>query len=520
MAAADDGWDAIVVGGGHNGLICAAYLARAGVKTLLLERRLILGGACVTEAIAGAPDHYVSTGAAQLGNLRPEIVADLDLAAHGYELLLPDPLSVFPLPDGRRLALWQDPARTLAEVAAFSARDAAALPTFQRELGRVVDLLEPLLYADDVPDLNRVEDAFRSAGAADLLRPWLLGSMWDLVQDRFETGVVQAMLGFTSTFGTNAGPRDPGTAYVMAHHMFGATAGVKGRAGYVRRGMGGLAEALARAARGFGATLRTDAEVAEIEVTHSIARAVRLAGGERLTARHIVSNADPRRTFLGLVGERALSPGFADAVRGLRLNGVAAKVNVALDALPRFAACPDLTPARVSLCPSLDYVDAAWQQAKAGRLSERPFMTVHMQSAIDPSLAPAGRHTLTCYAQYFPHDLNPALGGWAAQRERCGTLVLDTVAAYAPDLYDRIAAVEVMAPPDLETRFAMTGGHQFHGELLAGNLFDQRPAPGCLGARTPVAGLYLCGAGAHPGGCVWGAPGQRAALAVIADRST
>ena len=451
--------------------------------------------------------------------MRPEIIADLELAAHGYELLLPDPLSVFPLPDGRRLALWQDPERTRAEVAAFSERDAAALPGFQRELAQVVDLLEPMLYADDVPDLNRIEDEFRRAGARDLFRPWLQGSMWDLVKDRFETGVIQAMLGFTSTFGTSASPRDPGTAYVMAHHMFGATAGVKGRAGYVRGGMGGLADALSRAAVGFGATLRTAADVTEIEVADGAARAVRLATGERLVARCIVSNADPHRTFLGLVGERRLSAGFADAIRGVRLNGVAAKVNVALDALPRFAACPDLTPARVSLCPSLDYIDAAWQQARTGRLSEQPFMTVHMQSAIDPSLAPAGRQTLTCYAQYFPHDLDAALGGWEAQRERCGRLVLDTVAAYAPDLYDRISTIEVMAPPDLADRFAMTGGHQFHGELALPWLFDRRPAPGCVGAGTPIAGLYLCGAGAHPGGCVWGAPGQRAAAAVVADRT-
>lgn len=511
-------YDAIVVGGGHNGLICAAYLARGGLKTLVLERRAIFGGACVTEEIAGAPGFRVSTGAAQLGNLRPEIVADLDLAAHGYELLLPDPLSVFPLPDGRHFALWQDPARTRAEIEKFSRRDADAMAGFQRDLGRFVERLEPMLYADEVPSLGDVQDSFHAAGEASLFRDFMLGSMADLLDARFETGVVKAALGFTSTFGTNAGPRTPGTAYVMAHHMFGATTGARGRAGYVRGGMGGLADALAAAARQLGIDLRGEAEVAEIEIRDGLARAVCLESGERFEADHIVSNADPHLTFLRLIDAQALSPGLTDAIRELRMNGVAAKVNVALDALPTFTAAPEgATPARVSLCPSLDYIESAWDDAKRGHLSKAPFMTVHMQSAIDPSLAPAGKHTLTCYAQYFPNELDAALGGWDAQRARAGDIVLDTVAAYAPDIRDKTIAVEVLAPPDLEDRFAMTGGHQFHGDMLSTQLLDYRPAPGCVGARTPLGGLYLCGAGAHPGGCVWGAPGQRAAAAVIAD---
>jgi phytoene dehydrogenase-like protein len=234
----------------------------------------------------------------------------------------------------------------------------------------------------------------------------------------------------------------------------------------------------------------------------------------------VISNADPQRTFLGLVGRDHLAPSFADAIGGIEMQGVALKVNCALEALPRFATVPPDAPqpARVSLCPSLDYVEAAWDTAKRGHPSPHPFMTVHMQSAVDPSLAPPGRHTLTCYTQYFPYHLAPELGGWDTQREAAGDVVLRTVAAYAPDVYDRIVAREVLTPLDLERRFGMTGGHQFHGDILPAQLFDYRPAPGCLGARSPLHGLYLCGAGAHPGGCVWGAPGERAARAVLADR--
>ncbi len=513
-------YDALIVGGGHNGLVCAAYLARGGLRPLVLERRPLLGGACVTEEIAGAPGYRVSTGAAQCGNFRPEIIHDLDLTRFGFKLLLPDPLSVFLFPDGRYLALWQDTARTLEEIRRFSERDARAFTRFYSDCLAFLDLIEPLLYADPVPSLAEVEAHFRRAGQSDLFDHFMMGSICDLLEDRFESQAVQAVVGFTSTFGTNAGPRSPGTAYVMAHHLFGGTSGVKGRTGYVRGGMGGLAEALAAAAVRHGAALRTDAEVGRILITDNYVHGVELVNGERINAPVVISNADPQRTFLGLVGRDHLTPSFADAIASIEMQGVALKVNCALDALPCFRAAPTDAPrpARVSLCPSLDYMEAAWEVAKHGQPSPRPFMTVHMQSAIDASLTPPGRHTLTCYAQYFPYHLEPSLGGWDRQRKTAGDLVLGTVAAYAPEVYDRILACEVLTPLDMERRFAMTGGHQFHGDLLPRHLFDCRPAPGCVGARTPLDGLYLCGAGAHPGGCVWGAPGQRAAQAVIADQ--
>lgn len=510
-------FDVIIVGGGHNGLICAAYLARGGLRPVVLERRAIFGGACVTEEIAGAPGYRVSTGAAQCGNLRPEIVAELGLESFGFDLLMPDPLTVFPFPDGRYLALWQDADRTLEEVRKFSARDARNFREFFHECLEFARLIEPLLYGDAVPTLGEIEEAFGRAGRNDLFRGFLHGSMCDLVEERFESDAVKAMLGFTSTFGTNAGPRTPGTAYVMAHHLFGGTSGIKGRAGYVRGGMGGLARALAAAATHFGAVLRGNAEVGRVLFKEGRARGVELLNGERIEAQAVVSNADPQRTFLGLVGREHLSPGFAEAIAKIEMQGVALKVNCALQRLPRFQACPpDWLPARVSLCPSLAYMEEAWNDARRGFLSARPFMTVHMQSLIDDSLAPSGGHTLTCYAQYFPYELDRSLHGWEKQRDQAGEIVLRTVAEYAPDLYDVVIRTEVLGPRDLEARFAMTGGHQFHGDLQPNQLFDNRPAHGCLGAKTPIDGLYLCGAGAHPGGCIWGAPGERAARTVLA----
>ena len=511
-------FDVIIVGGGHNGLIAAGYLARAGHNTLVLERRSILGGACVTEEISGAPGYRVSTGAAQLGNLRPEIISELDLSQFGYEFLMPDPMTVFPFPNGRYLALWQDVDRTLEEISRFSPNDALAFRKYYKDCIAFCDLIEPMLYADEIPSLGDIQATFHSVGRADLFRDFMLGSIWDLLEDRFESEEVKAVAGYTATFGTNAGPKTPGTAYVMAHHMFGATAGIRGRAGYVRGGMGGLADALSASASHYGAELWTDIEVSRIIVNDGAAQGVELADGRLINATIVMSNADPQRTFLELVGANQLSYDFATDVSEIEMQGVAMKVNCAIERLPRFSAIPtEITPARVSLCPSLDYVETAWDQAKRGQPSSEPFMTVHMQSAIDGSLAPEGKHTLTCYAQFFPYDLDEKLGGWDAARDKAGETVLKTVAKYAPDLYDVISAVEVMTPLDIERRFAMTGGHQFHGDLSIAQLLDYRPVPGCVGARTPIKGLYICGAGAHPGGCIWGGPGQRAARTVMDD---
>lgn len=507
--------DVVIIGAGHNGLVAAAYLARAGLKPLVLERRGIVGGACVTEEISGAPGFRVSTGAAQLGNLPPAIVEDLDLAAHGYELLLPDPMTVFPTSDGGALTIWRDPARTQAEIARFSPLDAAALPGFQADCAAFCEIAEPMLTRPDPPSLGELAQAFAAAGRQDLYAGFVQGSVRDLLAERFESPIIQAFLGLTGMFGTNGGPDTPGTAYVMAHHLFGATTGVRGQAGYVRGGMGALSDALAAAARRHGAEIRLDASVARILVEDGAATGVQLADGESIKADLVIANADPKTTFLQLIGAEALPPEAATSISAIQTDGQALKLNCALSRLPTFLAAPaGVAPARVTIAPNLDYIAAAWTDAAAGRMSAAPFMTVHMQSALDLSLAPAGRHTLTVYAHYFPYRLGS--GAWTdADRDRAREAILQTIERHAPDIRDVLIASDVMAPPDLEARFGMTGGHQFHGDMLAPNLFRDRPAPG-VGDEAPIRRLFLCGAGAHPGGCVWGAAGRRAAEAALA----
>lgn len=507
-------YDAIIVGGGHNGLIAAAYMARAGLKLLVLERRSILGGACVTENIPGAPGYRVSTGAAQSGNLDPHIITDLDLPSFGYELLLPDPMTVFPYGNRESLSIWQDRERTLAEIAAISPHDAEALPAFQADCGAFCDIIEPMLLTPTPPSLAEVKDGFAAAGRPELYADFIEGSIRDLLTTRFESDVIQAFLGLTGMFGTNGGPDTSGSAYVMAHHLFSATTGIRGQAGYVRGGMGGIAEALAAAAKKQGAVLRTNAEAARIIVEDGTAKGVVLTNGEMIFANVILSNADPKVTYLNLVGHEQLPSGFADAVTSVQMRGQALKVNCAIDRLPTFACVPgNVTPARVTICPSLDYAAAAWADAAAGRMSARPFMTLHMQSVIDPSLAPADKHSLTVYAHYFPYDL--ADGQWDdAARARAADIIFTTIEDHAPDIRDVVTKFEVMAPPDIEARFAMTGGHQFQGDMLAPNLFAGRGTNGFCD-EAPVAGLFLCGAGGHPGGCIWGIPGQRTAAQAI-----
>ena len=506
--------DVIIVGGGHNGLIAAAYLAKAGLRVRLFEARDIFGGACVTEEITGAPGYRVSTGAAQIGNLKPSIIDDLRLRQFGFSLLTPDPLGVFPFPDGRYLALWTDPERTAAEFAKFSPRDAGALGAYFADLEAACGLVEPCLESPDMPGLDQLEQRFAAAGKGHLFARFITGSVAGLMDHYFESDAAKTVLGYTATFGTNAGPYTPGTAYVMLHHMFGNVTGKRGRTVYVRGGMGGLSDALAAAARHYGAQLTASCRIARIITRNGIATGVETADGSMFTASAVISNLDPKTTYLKLVGRASLDDGFACGIGQIETNGVAIKVNCALDRLPKFSAlADDMTPARVSICPSLDYVDAAWRAARRGQLPEHPYMTVHMQSAIDPSLAPAGKHSLTCYAQFFSHRLDPGLGGWARQAAAARDIVLATVACYAPDIHNVINGCEVMTPVDLERIFGMEGGHQFHGDLMPGNLFDRRAG----GAASPIERLYLCGAGAHPGGCVWGAPADRAVRDSLAD---
>jgi phytoene dehydrogenase-like protein len=521
--------DAIVVGGGHNGLVAAAYLARAGEKVLVLEARDRVGGASVTEE--PWPGFKVSTAAYVVSLFRPEIVRDLELHRHGYEVLPRSPSSFTPFPDGRSLLMGPDREATRREVAKFSARDAERLPAYEAMLERIAAAIEPTL--DETPP-----DPF-SGRPGDLLRLLLAGRRLlrlredgpaaveiltapaRAVLDRwFESDEVKATLATDAIIGAWASPETPGTAYVLFHHVMGETNGVRGVWGYVRGGMGRLPEAIAAAARAHGAEIRTGAPVARVLVRDGAAEGVVLEDGTELRARRVASSADATRTLLGLVGERHLPAGVADAVRAIDYASGSVKINVALSALPDFRALPGAPGPQhrgtIHVAPSLDYLERAFDDARAGRPSRAPVLEITIPSVVDPSVAPPGRHVMSMFVQYAPYRL--AEGSWEEERERFAERCFDALEAYAPGFRRAVLAHEVLAPPDLERRFGLTGGNIFQGAMTLSQLFAMRPFPGAARYRTPVRNLYLCGAAAHPGGGVMGACGRNAAREMLRDR--
>ena len=506
-------FDAVVVGAGHNGLVAAAYLARAGRSVLVCERRPILGGACATEEIAAGI--RTSSGAYSLSLLRPEIWKELELARRGLQVIPKDPQLFIPLPEGGSLLIWRDRNRTLEGLRRFSPGEADGYERFNRFWDRVVPFLRNFLLSD-APPLDQVRQQAQRSGIGPEFQMAVEASAAEVVESFFDTDALRGAFVTQGIIGTASSPREPGTAYVMAHHLFGATDGMDGPWGYVRGGMGSVSAAIAEAAVESGAVVRTDAPVAEILPGEG----VRLESGEILRARAILSNADPKRTFLTLVADGAIDEPTRKSIERIDTRGSVVKVNLALSELPDYVAMPGTSvgpqhTGTVEICPSIPYLETAWNQAAAGGISQRPFMEVFCGSAVDDSLAPAGTYVLSCFAQYAP-QVEPS--AWPALREKAGDAIIETFAQYAPNVGDAIVAREVLGPPDLEERFGLTGGNIFHGEVVPGAIFGERPVAGWGGgARTPVPGLYLCGSGAHPGGGVMGAPGRNAAMAVLAD---
>ncbi len=523
-------FDDIVVGGGHNGLVLAAYLARAGEQ--VLEARDRVGGACTTEETW--PGFKVSTAAYVVSLFRPEIVRDLDLARFGYEVLPRNPSSFTPFPDGRHLLMGPDRDLNRREVAKFSARDAERLPAYEAMLERLAAAIEPAL--DETPPdpfSGRLRDLWRLARAGRRLLALgedgpaaveILTAPARAVLDRwFESDEVKATLATDAIIGAWASPSTPGTAYVLFHHVMGETDGARGAWGYVRGGMGTLAEALAAAARAAGAEVRTGARVARILVRDGAAEGVLLEDGTELWARRVASNADATRTLLGMVGEAHLPPRIVEAVRAIDYASGSVKINVALSGLPEFRALPGGgavpgPPHRgtIHVAPSLEYLERAFDDARAGAPSRAPVLEVTLPSAVDPSVAPPGRHLMSMFVQYAPYRL--ARGTWDEERERFAERCFDVLEEYAPGFRRTILAHEVLAPPDLERRFGLTGGNIFQGAMTLSQLFSMRPVAGCADYRTPIRNLYLCGAAAHPGGGVMGAPGRNAAREMLRDR--
>ena len=529
----DRRYDAIVVGGGHNGLTAAAYLAGAGLRTLVLERRALLGGASATEEVW--PGFKLQTAAYTYSLMRPVIVRELELRRHGLEVIAYDPSLFLPFPDGRHLCLWADHARTLAEIAKFSKRDAEAWERVEALFTRLARFLEPMLDRPPPdPGSNQPRDLFgmlslaaRARGLArrdlyQLVRLLQLSAS-DFLDEHFESEQVKAALGLFSIIGTYGGPRTPGTAYVLLHHVMGTAAGTAGASvwGFVRGGMGMVGEAIAAAARERGAEIRTESEVSRVLVSGGRVTGVALASGEEIHAPLVLSNADPKRTFLTLVEERDLEPDFLTDIRNFRIEGTSAKVNLVLSELPDWKAVPGKEVGFqhrgvMDIAPSLDYLERAWDECKYGWYSSRPYCDIAIPSVHDSSLCPEGYHSCSVFVQYAPYHLRES--SWEEEREKLGDVVVDTIAEYAPNIRDAIVHRQVLSPWDLEQRFGLTHGNIFHGEITPDQIFFLRPAPGWARYRTPIDGLYLCGAGTHPGGGVMGACGRNAAREALRGR--
>ncbi len=520
-------YDAIIVGGGHNGLVTAAYLAKAGKSVVVLERREMPGGCAVTEELW--PGYRVSTGAYLISLLQDRIVRELELERFGYQVLPKDPAFFSAYPDGRHLFFWQDEKKTLAEIAKFSARDAEAFPKYEAYLESLAVVVESLLLVTppelppkkprDFIEYLKLLGRFRKLGPREItgLVKIFTQSAADLLDEWFESPEIKVTLATDGVIGANGGPRSAGTAYILMHHCMGGVAGKRGLWGFVKGGMGAVSEAIAASARSKGAEVRMNAPVRRVLVRDGRAYGVLLENGEELRADIVASNLDPKLTFLKLLEPKDLDPEFRAAIEHFRVEGTSLKMNLALDGLPDFLALPG-TPgpqhgATMHLCPSIDYVERAWDDAKYGRPSHNPLLEMTCPTIYDPELAPPGRHIMGIFLQYAPYTLRDAR--WDDIREPYGDRVLEVIGEYAPNIRDIVLERQVLSPLDLERRFGISGGNIFHGEMALDQMFVLRPAAGYARYRTPVRGLWLCGSGAHPGGGVMGAPGYNAAREIL-----
>jgi phytoene dehydrogenase-like protein len=521
-------YDAIIIGGGHNGLTAAAYLARAGRKVLVVERRHVLGGAAVTEEVF--PGFHVSVCSYVVSLLRPEIIRDLDLPRHGLEILPLDG-TFTPMANGNYLWRVNDHARTRREIARHSRLDAEAYDEYGKAMVEMARFVKPILNMTppdplslnprDLGKLLFLGKRFRSLAAADRRNQLQLMTMSavDFLDQWFETDVLKATMSASGIIGTFLGVRSPGTAYVLLHHYMGEIDGAFRSWGFSRGGTGAISNAIASAAREAGVEIRTKTSVARIRSSNGTANGVVLANGDEIDASLVLSSVDPRLTFLKLMDARELPGDFVDDIRRFKFRGSSGKVNLALDTLPNFTSLPGAGPhlrGAISISPSVDHMERAYDQAKYGAFSTRPYIDMVIPTLTDPSVAPPGKHILSCFVQYAPYAL--ANGTWDEQRDAFGDAVIDTLSEYAPNIRDIILHRQVLTPLDLERDFGLSEGNIFQGELTLEQLFFLRPAPAWAQYSTPIRNLWMCGSGAHPGGGIMGAPGRNAALKILGRR--
>ncbi len=520
--------DIIIIGAGHNGLVTACYLAKAGLKPLVLERREIAGGACITEEFH--PGFRTSTLAQTTGPLSSQVIKDLQLERRGLELIKPAGQVFAPNSDGQSICIYQAVNRTADELSRISEKDSKNYPDFVSTFARIGRAVAPLLRmtppnidnlsTGELWDLGKLGLSIRGLGKKDEYRLLRYGPMAvaDLAAEWFETELLRAIVAARGIFGAFAGPWSAGTSAALLlqaatdEHAFAPATFVKG-------GMGALAQALARMATEAGAEIRANAEVSRISVTDGKAVGVVLKSGEEISARVVISNADPRTTFLGLVDPAEFDPSLLTKIRNYRAQGSAAKVQLALSALPRFPSLNgdsnEKLSGRIHIGPDIDYLERAFDAAKYGDISPRPYLDLTIPSLTDSSLAPQGAHVMSIHAQFAPYNLKQ--GDWKSRSEELGDVVVDALSEYATNVKELIVARRVITPLDLEETYGLSGGHIHHGEMAVDQLFAFRPLIGWARYRTPIAGLYLCGAGTHPGAGVTGMPGMNAAREIMKD---
>jgi phytoene dehydrogenase-like protein len=523
-------YDAVVIGAGHNGLTAAAYLARGGLSTLVLERRDVVGGCCVTEEIA--PRCRVSTTSYIASMLRPEVIRDLRLADYGLRMVACDPSIQVPFPDGHLVPWWADRDRAQAEFGRISVKDARRFVQVDDQLKKLARYLQPF-FLEPPPEIDtgslggwsnlfRLGKRFRNISNDEVsqLVAFLTGSLGEFLDNTYQSSKIKTMFLANNVYGKHGGPYQPGTAIGLLFHLLsGGEQERQGFSGHVMGGMGSITQALAASGTKLGVKIRTSAPVARIESRNGRARSVVLQDGTEIRARVVFSNADPKRTFLGMVPAGELPEDFLHAIRSLKMDGPCAKVNFVLSEEPRFTGTPAThNPSQrtfYTLVPSLEFAERCYDIAKFGDIPEHLWVDCVVSSNVDDSLAPRGKHIMTCFVQYVPYHLRE--GTWDDHRELLGDRVVKKIAEYAPNVPGSILARQVLTPLDLERTYGLTEGNIFHGDLRLEQLFFMRPVSGWSQYRTPIDGLYLCGAGAHPGGGVTGAPGHNAAHQVLRD---